>query len=88
MSDMATERKLYMDTDLEKEISIDNDDRDNLPLHHEAFSHYEDTGDDEEGPSTWQTRSNRNVNSALPFTCPPPGLINQIMHVVTPLWNF
>jgi hypothetical protein len=44
MNDMAVERKLYVDTDSEEQISID-DDSDNLPPQQETSSGSEDSTD-------------------------------------------
>jgi hypothetical protein len=47
MNDMAVERELYMDTDSEEQISID-DVSDNLPPHQEPSSGSEDSVDEED----------------------------------------
>jgi hypothetical protein len=61
MNDMAVERELYMDSDSEEQISID-DESGNLPPHQEPFSGSEDSAveeDVEPEGGTWQTRSNK-----------------------------
>jgi hypothetical protein len=65
-----------MDTKSEEEVST-GDESDKFPRHQEPSCSSEDSGDDEEvepEAGTWQTRSNRNVCAALPFTGPPPGV--------------
>jgi hypothetical protein len=47
MHDMAVERELYMDTDSEEKISID-DESGNLPPHQQPFSGSEDSVDKED----------------------------------------
>jgi hypothetical protein len=47
MNDMAVERKLYMDTDSEEQISID-DESGNLPPHQEPSSGSEDSVGEED----------------------------------------
>jgi hypothetical protein len=60
MNDMAVERELYMDTDSEEKVSIDESG--NLPPHQEPSSGPEDSVDKEDvepEDGTWQTRSNK-----------------------------
>jgi hypothetical protein len=61
MNDMAVERKLYVDTDSEEQVSID-DENVNLPPHQEPSSGSEDIVDEENVEAedgTWQTGSNK-----------------------------
>jgi hypothetical protein len=61
MDDMVIERELYMDSDSEEEICID-DETGNLPPPQEPSPGYEDSADEEQvepEDGTWQTGSNR-----------------------------
>jgi hypothetical protein len=89
MDDIAIERELYMYSDSEEEICID-DKIGNLPPHQEPSSGSEDSGDAEQVDpenGTWQTGSNRNVDVALPLTGPTSRLAtpNIICSSTTPL---
>jgi hypothetical protein len=75
-----------MDTETEEEVSID-DESDEFPRHQEPSCSSEDSGDDEEVEpegGMWQTRSNRSVCAALPFTGPPHGVTAPILIAITP----
>jgi hypothetical protein len=61
MNDIAVERELYMDTDSEEQISVD-DESGNLPPHQEPSSGSEDSVDEEDvepEDGTRHTGSNR-----------------------------
>jgi hypothetical protein len=65
---------LYMDTDSEKDISID-DESNNLSFRQEPSCNSDDSRNGKEDESVsgiWQTRSNRNMYTALSFTDSPP----------------
>jgi hypothetical protein len=73
MNDMVVERKLYMDTDSEEQISID-DESGNLPPHQEPFSGSEDSVDKKHVEPEDGTREATNVGAVLSFSVPPPVL--------------
>jgi hypothetical protein len=75
MNDMVVEKELYMDTDSEEQIYID-DESGNLPPHQGPSSGSEDSVDEEvvePEDGTWQTEAT-NVGASLSFTVPPPVL--------------
>jgi hypothetical protein len=76
MNDMVIEGELYMDSDSEEEICID-DEIGKLPPHQEPSPESQDSGYEEQvepEDAMWQTGSNRYVGATLPFTGPAPGL--------------
>jgi hypothetical protein len=72
MNYMAVERELYMDTDSEKKMYID-DESGNLPPHQEPSSGSEDEEDVELEDGTCRPEATY-VGAALSFIVPPPVL--------------